>query len=161
MLYSFLRFRHAADIAWLAMRLYDSREPGDLTTEARIGYTIEAVLYFQHLNGGITIGPDLIAQEAMPDVAVHERVFLIFDTLMGMIDIYRRITYSHMFYQRFSGNMLMRSRLRSNKVRNDPIESEKSSASRGRRPACGGLGLWRTVPSVCASSSRRRTLRND
>ena len=32
MLYAFIRFRHAADIAWLAMRLYDQREPGDLTT---------------------------------------------------------------------------------------------------------------------------------
>jgi hypothetical protein len=84
MLYAFVRFRHAADIAWLAMRLYDSRDPGDFTTDARIGFTLEAVLYFQHLNGGITIGPDLIAQEAMPDVAVHERVFLVFDTLMGM-----------------------------------------------------------------------------
>ena len=84
MLYTFIRFRHAADIAWLTMRLYDSREPDDLITEARIGFTLEAVLYFQHLDGGITIGPDLIAQEAMPDVAVHERVFLVFDTLMGM-----------------------------------------------------------------------------
>ena len=44
MLYTFVRFRHAADIAWLTMRLYDSREEGDLITEARIGYTLEAVL---------------------------------------------------------------------------------------------------------------------
>jgi hypothetical protein len=81
MLYTFVRFRHAADIAWLTMRLYDSREEGDLITEARIYHTLEAVLYFQHLDGGITIGPDLIAQEAMPDLAMHERVFLMFDTM--------------------------------------------------------------------------------
>jgi hypothetical protein len=83
-LYAFVRFRHAADIAWLAMRVYDQREPGDVITEARIGYTFEAVLSFQNLGDGIIIGPDLIAQEAMPDMAVHERVFLVFDTLMGM-----------------------------------------------------------------------------
>ena len=55
MLFSFMKFRHAADIAWFAMRLYDQREPGDHTTEARIGYTFEAVLFFQHLDGGIVI----------------------------------------------------------------------------------------------------------
>ena len=79
-----IRFRHAADIALITMRLYDSREKGERTTEARIGWTIDAVLYFQHIDGGITLGPDLIAQEAMPDVAVHERVFLVFDTLMAV-----------------------------------------------------------------------------
>jgi len=29
MLYAFIRFRQAADIAWLAMRLYDQREPSN------------------------------------------------------------------------------------------------------------------------------------
>jgi hypothetical protein len=60
MLYTFVRFRNAAEIAWITTRLYDSREEGDVITEARLYHTV-CNTYWQSLYKLTTAPPLLYA----------------------------------------------------------------------------------------------------